>query len=81
MDNSDSIRFPMLEQILGMTGLQLKPMYTIRDIAAMFKVSARAIQKWVTAGQLVPRALPGRAKFLAQDLEQFLKHSRKGDQR
>ena len=44
-----------------------------------FKVCVRAIQNWTTAGRLAPRDLPGRWKFLPQDLEAFLVSS--GNQR
>jgi DNA-binding transcriptional MerR regulator len=56
-------------------------MYTTSGFAALFGVSARAIQNWITAGQLTARNLPGRWKFFPQDLEDFLQHSRKGEQR
>lgn len=53
-------------------------MYTNRDVAKMFKVCIRAIQNWIAAGHLIPRALPGRWKFFPQDLEDFLRNSQKG---
>jgi hypothetical protein len=80
MDNSESIRFPMLEAILAIRGLQLQPLYTNRDVAKIFKVCVRAIQNWIAAGKLIPRDLPGRWKFFSQDLEDFLVSSRKGQQ-
>jgi Helix-turn-helix domain len=58
--------------------MPLRPMYTIRDVAALFGVSVRAIQTRVTSGQLPSRNLPGRAKFLPADLEQFLRESKRG---
>jgi DNA-binding transcriptional MerR regulator len=70
-----------LEQILAIKNLPLEPMYTTSGFAALFGVSARAIQNWITAGQLTARNLPGRWKFFPQDLEDFLQHSRKGEQR
>jgi hypothetical protein len=70
-------RYPLLEEILTMKGLPLQPMYTIKDVAKIFGVSARAIQNRTTGGQLIPRDLPGHAKFLSPDLEEFLLNSRK----
>jgi hypothetical protein len=52
-------------------------MYSNRDVAGIFNVCVRAIQNWITAGRLVPRDLPGRWKFFPQDLEDFLRTSRK----
>jgi hypothetical protein len=71
-------RYPLLEQILAIQGLRLQPTYTTKDVAKIFNVCARAIQNRISSGQLIARDLPGRAKFLPQDLEDFLKASRKG---
>jgi hypothetical protein len=78
MENSDTLKYPMLQAILAIQDLQLQPMYTNRDVAKIFKVCVRAIQNWITAGRLAPRALPGRWKFFPQDLEDFLHNSQKG---
>jgi hypothetical protein len=78
LPNNSGTTFPLLEQILAIEGLSIKSMYSVRDIAELFRVSVRAIQNRVTSGQLVPRNLPGRAKFLAQDVESFLAGSGKG---
>lgn len=80
MDNSDTIKYPMLEAILAIQNLPLQPMYTNRDVAKIFRVCVRAIQNWISAGHLTPRNLPGRWKFFAQDLENFLRNSGKNDQ-
>jgi hypothetical protein len=77
MENSDTVKYPLLESILAIQNLPLQPMYSNRDVANIFKVCVRAIQNWITAGQLIPRALPGRWKFFPQDLEEFLIASRK----
>lgn len=80
MENSDTIKYPMLEAILAIQNLPLQPMYTNRDIAKIFKVCVRAIQNWIAAGRLTPRDLPGRWRFFPQDLEEFLRNSRKEEQ-
>jgi hypothetical protein len=80
MENSDTVKYPMLEAILAIQDLPLQPMYTNRDLAKIFKVCVRAIQNWITAGRLTPRSLPGRWKFFPQDLEEFLCNSRKEEQ-
>jgi len=77
MSNSIAVRFPLLEELLGIKKLQLQATYTIRDMAQMFNVSVRSIQSRVASGQLPARDLPGRAKFLSQDLEDFLIASKK----
>ena len=71
-------KYPLLEGILAIKGLPLQPMYTTNDVAKIFNVSARTIQNWISSGQLIPRDLPGRAKFRPQDMEDFLIASRKG---
>jgi hypothetical protein len=77
MENSDTAKYPMLESILAIQGLPLQPMYTNRDLGKIFNVCVRAIQNWIRAGRLTPRALPGRWKFFPQDLEDFLRKSQK----
>jgi hypothetical protein len=74
---SSTTKYPLLEEILSIKNLPLQPTYTVRDVAVIFGVTARAIQNRIVSGQLVPRDLPGRAKFLNQDLEDFLQASRK----
>ena len=80
MDNSETIKYPMLEAILDIQELPLQPMYTNRDVAKIFKVCVRAIQNWISAGRLAPRDLPGRWRFFPQDLEAFLRSSQKATQ-
>ena len=77
MSNSSAVKFPLLEELLSIKSLPLQATYTIRDMAQMFNVSVRAIQSRVASGQLSVRDLPGRAKFLPQDLEDFLFASKK----
>ena len=77
MNNSDMASYPLLEQILKILGQPLQAMYSNRDLARIFKVSVRAIQHRMASGQLKPRDLPGRAKFLPQDIEEFLASSKR----
>lgn len=76
MSTPDATRYPLLQEILNLRGLPLRAIYSTRDIAEIFKVSVRAVQYRIASGKLVPRDLPGRAKFLAEDVEQFLRLSR-----
>lgn len=78
MSNSEQPKYPLLEALLAGQELTLKPMYSNREVARIFRVSVRAIQNWIVAGRLIPRELPGRWKFLPHDLEEFLRSSRKG---
>jgi hypothetical protein len=78
VNTTDTAKYPLLEAILAIQNLPLQPMYSNRDVARIFRVCVRAIQNWISAGQLIPRALPGRWKFFPQDLEEFLHNSRKG---
>ena len=65
-------KYPMLEELLSSRGECLKGLYTVRDVAQLFGVSVRAIQEWVSSGRLEARDLPGRGRFLSQDLEVLL---------
>jgi hypothetical protein len=76
--NSETTKYPMLEAILAIKNLPLEPMYTTRSIAAIFSVSARSVQNWMASGKLIARHLPGRWKFLTQDVEDFLQASQSG---
>lgn len=78
MQDSPTSKYPLLEELLVLQNLTITPTYSTRDVANIFKVSPRAIQQRVEAGQLAVRDLPGRARFLSVDLEDFLRSSRKG---
>jgi transposase len=69
------VRYPLLESLLAQMNLQLRGTYTNRHVAEIFGVSVRTIQDWVRRGQLGARNLPGRGKFLSEDLESLLKNS------
>lgn len=66
----------LLERLLTEKGLRLKGTYTNRDVAEIFSVAVRTIQDWVRKGSLPARNLPGRGRFLSEDLEEFLRNSR-----
>lgn len=74
---SQSPKYPLLEEILALRQMTLQAMYTVREVAQLFGVTVRSIQSRVASGQLTARNLPGRAKFLPVDLEQFLRDSKK----
>jgi len=65
--------------IRAITGLIVSLMHehTIRDLANLFSVTPRAIQNHVALGQVQSRNLFGRAKFLSEDIEDFLIASKK----
>jgi len=67
--------YPLLEALLHEKSLPLAGAYTYRDVTAVFGCSIRAIQERIRNGQLRARNLPGRAKFLSIDLEDFLQNS------
>ena len=77
MNPSETGKYPLLEAILIIQNMPLQPMYSVRDMAGIFKVCVRAIQNWISTGKLIPRSLPGRWKFLPQDIEDFLLASKK----
>ncbi len=71
-------QFPLLERLLFEKNLPLLGVYTNADVAKIFGVSVRTVSDWVRVGKLHSRTLPGRARFLSQDLEDFLRNSRRG---
>lgn len=77
MNSSTTLRFPLLEEFLSLKNIPIQATYTVRDLARLFGVSGRAIQNRVSTGQISARDLPGRARFLSQDLEDFLVSSKK----
>ena len=68
-------KLPLLEALVARWGLSALPIYTNRDVAELFKTSVRTIQDWITDGKMTPRNLPGRGRFLPEDLEAFLENS------
>jgi len=71
----EAARYPLLEQLLAAAGRQLQGIYTIRDAAKIFGVTPRTIQERCRDGRLPSRDLPGRGRFLSEDLEAFLRNS------
>jgi len=72
-----TIKHPLLESLLTQRGMKLKAIYSIRDAAQLFQVTTRTIQDWVSEGKMTCRDLPGRGRFLSEDLEAFLQGSRR----
>lgn len=70
-------KYPLLKALLDEKRLSLKGTYTNRDVAKIFGVSVRTIQDWSRNGEFKPRNLPGRGRFLSEDLEEFLRNSSK----
>jgi len=70
-----SSRYALLEPLLQQRALQLLPIYKIGDAALLFGVSRRTVHDWIADGRLRARDLPGRGRFLSQDLEDFLEGS------
>ena len=67
--------YPLLEALLRAKNLTLRGTYRYRDVTDIFDCSVRSLQERIRSGQLRKRNLPGRAKFLAVDLEDFLRNS------
>ncbi|SRR5579885_739370 len=74
-EQNETSKYPLLEELLAGRGMYLQATYTNRDAAVLFGVSIRAIQDRVSSDQLTARDLPGRARFLSIDLEEFLQNS------
>jgi hypothetical protein len=73
--SNSTVKYQLLEEILAIKNLPLQPMYTARGVAEIFSVSARSVQNWIASGKLTSRSLPGRWRFLTQDVEDFLQAS------
>lgn len=74
-------RYPLLEALLEAKGLRLKGTYNYGDATNIFDCSIRALQERIREGTLRVRNLPGRNKFLSEDLEDFLKNSERKPKR
>jgi hypothetical protein len=72
-----AVQYPLLVALLIQKGLPMKGIWTLGDVAEIFDVSKRTIQDWIRDGKLIPRDLPGRGRFLSEDLESFLQNSRR----
>ena len=71
------LQLPTSPQLAMDRGLPYQALYTTADAARIFLVTPRAILYLIASGKLVGRDLPGRARFLPQDLEDYLRNSRK----
>jgi len=76
-DAAKPAKYPLLETVLAYKGLPMRGTFSVQDVADLFSVTVRTIQTKVKRGGLTARDLPGRSKFLAVDLEQFLQGSSK----
>ena len=74
-ERAESSGYPLLENLLKQKGLRLKGIYTNRDAAEIFGVVPRTIQQWSRDGMLPTRNLPGRGRYLSEDLETCLRTS------
>lgn len=74
-------QYPLLESVLKQKSLPLLGIYKYRDAARILGSSVRTIQQWSREGKLRCRDLPARGRFLSEDLEAFLRDSRRrGDE-
>jgi hypothetical protein len=77
--NRTVMDYPLLQELLALRGLKLKPGYTNGDLAEIFGVTIRAIQARMKNGDLTPHTgLPGGIRLWPSELEDYLRNSRKG---
>ena len=69
--------YPLLTALLRDLGMPLRAMYSTRDFALIFGVSPRAVQAAMHDGALPFRNLFGKWHWLAIDLEEYLRESRR----
>lgn len=82
MSLGDRTSFPLLVALLAQRGLRLEDfggLYTTREVARIFRKCPRTINRWCRDRGLHQRKDLGRAKFLSEDLESFLKGSGPSD--
>jgi hypothetical protein len=77
MSDQELGKYPLLEAVLSAKGLPVKGVWRIADVAEIFGVRNRAIYEWIASQKLAARDLPGRGRFLSEDLEEFLKNSKR----
>ena len=75
--NQPAGKYPRLEAVLSAKGVTDKGIWSIGDLAQIFAVQNRAIYDWIRNGKLTVRDLPGRGRFLSEDLEEFLRNSKR----
>lgn len=76
-DETSPSKYVLLQDLLLARGEGLRGLYAVKDVSSLFGVSVRTIQDWIARGRLSSRDLPGRGRFLSQDLETFLINSHK----
>lgn len=74
-------KYPLLEELSRLRRLPLRPTYTYKEAVEVLGGSVRALQERVRTGELIARDLPGRGRFFASDLEDFLQNSGKMQKR
>ena len=67
----------LLKALLSAKGLPDLGAWTVGDVARLFGVGNRTIYEWIANQKLAARDLPGRGRFLSEDLEEFLKNSKR----
>ena len=77
MSNQAPGKYPLLEALLSAKDLPLKGVWTIADVAQIFGVRNRAIYDWIANQKIAARDLPGRGRFLSEDLDEFLRNSKR----
>ena len=70
-------KYPLLAAVLSAKGLPVKGVWTIADVAQILEVGIRTIYDRIKSGKLAVRDLPGHGRFLSEDLEEFLKNSKR----
>jgi hypothetical protein len=70
-------KYPLLEAVLAAKGLLVKGVWTITDVANLFGIRNRAVYDWINNQKFTARDLPGRGRFLSEDLEEFLRNSKR----
>ena len=69
--NQGTGKYPLLQTLLTAKSLPDKGIWSIGDVAQIFGVRNRAIYDWISNGKPAVRGLPGRGRFLWEDVEEL----------
>jgi len=77
MSDNPQGKYPLLENVDVYERSADQRRVTIAEVAQIFGVQKRAIYDWISNQKLSARDLPGRGRFLSEDLEEFLRKSKR----
>jgi hypothetical protein len=68
--------YPLLGPLVRDANLRCKSKYSLSELAQLFGVDPRTILNYVGTGRLIRTSIPGHERYLAQDLDDFIRSCR-----